>query len=223
MAADLIYAVTSDVDPALDPAFNHWYDGEHVVELLAVPGFTAARRFRAIEGAPRYLAVYDLAEIEVLESYAFQRIRPTHPDSTQACREMWSHVRNWNRAAYEQIAAGGEDGSGDGNRAGFLFLAGYRLDPAHDEEFGDWYAGEHLPLLVEIPGVVRTRCFRLHPKTDGHVLGEPPRCVVLCDLANAEVSRSAPWQRAQRSPWAARLQRRSKTPMRNLYQRIFPK
>jgi len=41
--------------------FNAWYDGVHLGDVTAVPGVTAARRFRAVtEGDWRYAAIYAL-------------------------------------------------------------------------------------------------------------------------------------------------------------------
>ena len=39
--------------------FNDWYTNTHVPEILSVPGFVRARRFKAVDG-DHYLAVYDI-------------------------------------------------------------------------------------------------------------------------------------------------------------------
>jgi hypothetical protein len=52
--------------PDFESEFNDWYDTDHVPERLAIPGFLAAKRYECIEGWPRYLAIYDLANPEVL-------------------------------------------------------------------------------------------------------------------------------------------------------------
>ncbi len=48
--------------PAFEDEFNAWYDTEHIPERVAVPGFETGIRFVCIDGAPKYLAVYDLAK-----------------------------------------------------------------------------------------------------------------------------------------------------------------
>jgi hypothetical protein len=56
--------------PAMDEEFNAWYDGEHLPERLAIPGFRSARRWVA-DVAPaegRYLATYELDSQAVLSS-----------------------------------------------------------------------------------------------------------------------------------------------------------
>ena len=50
----------TDIDPANEADFNRWYGEEHLDERMAIPGFISARRFTALEGGPKYLALYDL-------------------------------------------------------------------------------------------------------------------------------------------------------------------
>jgi hypothetical protein len=64
----------TDIDPASEADFNRWYEEEHLPERMAIPGFIRARRFRAIEGAPKYLALYDLESSEVLQTEPYLRI-----------------------------------------------------------------------------------------------------------------------------------------------------
>jgi hypothetical protein len=64
----------TDIDPALEDDFHRWYEEEHLTERMAIPGFLTARRFRAIEGAPKYLALYDLQSPDVLQSAPYRHI-----------------------------------------------------------------------------------------------------------------------------------------------------
>lgn len=64
----------TDVNPALEDEFNRWYEEEHLPERRAVPGFLSARRFRCIEGGPKYLALYDLESPAVLQSPPYLNI-----------------------------------------------------------------------------------------------------------------------------------------------------
>jgi hypothetical protein len=56
------------VDPEHETEFNEWYDTEHIPALAAVPGVLSARRFRAREASPRYVALYHLVTPEVQAS-----------------------------------------------------------------------------------------------------------------------------------------------------------
>ena len=56
--------------PEMAEEFNAWYDGEHLPERLAIPGFRSARRWVAdlAPGEGRYLATYELDAEAVLSS-----------------------------------------------------------------------------------------------------------------------------------------------------------
>ena len=58
-----VYVVQArPVTPEREREFNDWYDDTHIPELLAVPGFVSARRYRRVGdgGGPEYLAVYEI-------------------------------------------------------------------------------------------------------------------------------------------------------------------
>jgi hypothetical protein len=64
----------TDIDAAHEAEFHRWYEEEHLGERMAIPGFISARRFEAIEGSPKYLALYDLETPDVLQSTAYRHI-----------------------------------------------------------------------------------------------------------------------------------------------------
>ncbi|MEM9683825.1 MAG: hypothetical protein AAF942_11215 [Pseudomonadota bacterium] len=57
-----------------DDEFNAWYDTEHVPERAAITGFLSATRYVCRSGFPRYLALYDLEDVDVLQSDAYNEI-----------------------------------------------------------------------------------------------------------------------------------------------------
>lgn len=60
LSAKYLYVVRMDVDPEVEAQFNAWYNDEHVPALLEVPGVTGASRYAAIEGSPKYVAIYEM-------------------------------------------------------------------------------------------------------------------------------------------------------------------
>ena len=54
-------------EPAVETAFNAWYDTEHVPALARVSGVLSARRFRTATGAPKYVALYHLDSPAVVD------------------------------------------------------------------------------------------------------------------------------------------------------------
>ena len=57
-----------------DDEFNHWYENVHLNDILAVPGFVAARRFEAADaqmtGAPqhRYMTLYEIDTDDIAQA-----------------------------------------------------------------------------------------------------------------------------------------------------------
>jgi hypothetical protein len=70
-----LLVVWTDIAPECEADFNEWYDKEHIPQLLDVPGFQTGRRYRAIEGTPKDVAVYQLAEENVLKSDGLRAVR----------------------------------------------------------------------------------------------------------------------------------------------------
>ncbi|MGW1785642.1 hypothetical protein ACWCQQ_42160 [Streptomyces sp. NPDC002143] len=67
----LMIAQTTPVE-GRDAEFNAWYDGEHLKDVLATPGFVAAERFEVASGdAPfKYYAFYEVEADSVADIWA---------------------------------------------------------------------------------------------------------------------------------------------------------
>lgn len=76
--------VMNDIPAQHEEEFNRWQDEDHVPLRLSLPGFRAARRFRAVDGHPRYLALYELDDLAVLDSEAYRA--QSGPNDT-----AWTH------------------------------------------------------------------------------------------------------------------------------------
>lgn len=66
-----------EVDPAIEEEFNEWYNEEHMPLMDAVPGILSARRFRAVGGLPRYVAVYHLQSPDVYKERSWYEANQT--------------------------------------------------------------------------------------------------------------------------------------------------
>ncbi len=87
--------VLMDVDPDHEAEFNEWYDKEHLAEKQGSPGFISARRFVAVDGSPKYLAIYDLESPDAL-----QDPRYTSMPKTAWTNKMRPFFRNLQRGVY---------------------------------------------------------------------------------------------------------------------------
>ncbi|MBI2872516.1 MAG: hypothetical protein HYY00_04910 [Chloroflexi bacterium] len=94
-----LLVVTADVDPENEVEFNRWYNEEHVPERLTVPGFLGARRFVAVEGQPKYIAIYEMESPEVLRSEFYRKLRD---NPTEWTGRVLARART-NRVVYRQL------------------------------------------------------------------------------------------------------------------------
>lgn len=102
-------AIQSDVDPADETDYLHWLTREHVLERLAVPGFLAARVFRAQAGGRgRFLIFYRLRDAGVVDSAAYlARLNAPTPWSQRIMPKLKNFMRGGGAILQEQGGEGG--------------------------------------------------------------------------------------------------------------------
>lgn len=88
-----------DVEPEWEEEFNRWYDEEHFPDRVNCPGFLSGRRFVAIDGSPKYLAVYDLENPEVMQSEAYLKVSEQSPWT----KRIHEHLTTVQRNVYVEI------------------------------------------------------------------------------------------------------------------------
>lgn len=63
------FVVLSNPTEGREDEYNAWYDGDHLRDVLAVPGVTGARRSRLVQSREplphRYMAIYDIESDDV--------------------------------------------------------------------------------------------------------------------------------------------------------------
>lgn len=68
------FLVLTNPKPGQDAEYNRWYDEVHLGDVVDVPGFVAAQRFRIEDAADfsgyRYLSIYDIESDDPKEAFA---------------------------------------------------------------------------------------------------------------------------------------------------------
>ena len=133
-----------DIVPAQVAEHDEWHTREHFPERVAIPGFIRAQRWVAVEGAPRYLVIYEVDDLDVLSGVAY-RDRLDHP--TPWTRRMMPHFRGMTRGF---CTLDFRHGTGFGAAA-----AACRFAPAagHEAALREWLARGLMPNLVDRPGI----------------------------------------------------------------------
>lgn len=134
-----LLAVWNDIPSAAETRFNGWYRDEHLAERVGLPGFRRGRRYRALDGAPAYGALYECDEPEAMTSDAY---RARLDDPSPLTSEMLAQFVNMRRTVCRVEASGGRGVGGA--------LAALRpADEAAARRFAGGMAG-----LLGSPGIV---------------------------------------------------------------------
>ena len=97
-----IMAVMMQVDPEHEEEFNRWYDEEHLLERMEIPGYISARRFKLEEGEGmlNFLCIWELEDASPLQSEEYQRQRERMTDLHRRANEV---IKQRARGIYKQI------------------------------------------------------------------------------------------------------------------------
>jgi len=208
-----------DVVPEREDEFNEWYDREHINKLLTVPGFLSAGRYRALRGGPKYLAMYEMEEPEVLQTADFLDNVRYKPSSDRAKISPSAVGRNFILNGYRQIYPARINPADDHYPMASYLQMGRMDIPAHmEEEFNDWYNTVFIPDFLTVPGVIRARrylCVRGIPKY-----------LTVYEFENPNVPDSPEWAAARaKNPWTQRVRPHLRLDEGSpaVFERIFPK
>lgn len=210
----LFLVYTDLIDPKCEEEFNAWYNTEHLPELLKLPGFLDAARYVATRGGPKYLAVYELTNVQAVQSPEFNGRKRTPWENRMSPRVTG---KNRTRIVGRQIFPSTVENP-DCGMAPALQIGRMSVAEGAEAEWNEWYNTEYIPGYRTVPGVISARRYRV-------VEGERSFATVY-ELANDKVSESAEWsyQREHSSPRSPRM--RSLMTMAagspGVYRRIFP-
>jgi hypothetical protein len=85
-----ILAIFNNIAAGRDDDFNNWFQGEHLPERLAVPGFLYGRRHQALSGSSAYFNFYVTESTAVLASKAYlDRVNDPTPRSRIVMSEIF--------------------------------------------------------------------------------------------------------------------------------------
>jgi hypothetical protein len=190
-----LLAVWTDIPAHLEADFNRWYDEEHLAECAGIPGFLMARRSVALQSMPKYVALYDTIDAQVLWTNPYLTVLNNASASTQRIRPDF---QNFVRDEHELIQTLGTIPE---KASPYVLLVRMGISQEYEAEFNDWYNTDHVPALTSVPRGYGARHYRA-------TVGSPTY-LAMYELAHADVRTSEAWRTAADSPWTL--------PMRRLY------
>jgi hypothetical protein len=100
-----ILSVFHNCRPGREAEFEAWYQGEHLIERLAVPGFLFGRRCKGVAGTSGYFTFYLVETPEVLASKPYlQRLDNPTPMTQKMMSEVFVDM---NRTVCRRLARRG--------------------------------------------------------------------------------------------------------------------
>lgn len=188
-----LITVWLDVAADHEAELNAWYDGEHLPQFVALPGFTGGRRYRCDDAPLKYLAWYDTVDATVADSAPFRDCiaRPS-PASLRMRGRYGTQRELMNFTLMRDV------GTVPATDTPWLYIVHTDLPDDIVDEYNAWYDREHLPRLVTVPGVVRARRYTA-------VTASGPKYLTAYELADRDAFESPAGLQARKTPWTARM------------------
>lgn len=162
---------------------------------LALNGFERAGRYRVIDGDPKYLAIYELSDMAVLDTPEYRRIKDNPSERTA---RVLAGVRGFTRYICQEIY----DSGPTDREPTHLSVVAFPVPSEDAGALDDWYENEHVPRLLEAEDWLRVRRYRVRSGS-----GEWTD-LALHDLASADVMASPERAAARQGPKRDALARR---------------
>ena len=159
------------------------YDDACLLPRVRLPGVIAARRGAAVVGSAAGIVVYDVADVAGISAGPWEV-----PEQLPAGATVQSTV-------YRQLLSTVE-GYRPADTA-VLHAAFFEAEPAHHDEFNDWYDTEHVPAIVAVDGYENCRRFV--------AVEDSRKFLALYDVTTLQVAESETAAVATSSPWSDRI------------------
>jgi pimeloyl-ACP methyl ester carboxylesterase len=186
-----------------ETAFHEWYNTEHGPLRLRLPFITSGDRYKAIDGQkPEWSAIYDVSDLSMLEKRIYTRLREER--SAREKRVMGS-FESLDRKIYSLFSEHSKTPGYSGPAAVNTWVS--MIVKEEDlEAFDKWYEEEHVAMLSQIPGWLRTRRFRM---LVGGIKGMPPtgqvECLAVHDFEENNGLNGPEHQAAANTPWQVQI------------------
>lgn len=192
-----LMAFWADIDSDYETRFLEWHNCEHMPERVSVPGFREGRRYRDLDGSPRYLMMYFTENADVLGSDGYM-VRLNDP--TPWTRVSLGHFRNPSRNIYAVLA---DHGRTSLLEAPYLISIRFDIAPAAEGRIRSSLRNALLPGWAALRDVGRVRFYGIDAVVSGietaergiYEGGPSSQCfLLLAECARPDVVDTEDWQ-----------------------------
>ncbi|KAH7392223.1 hypothetical protein DE146DRAFT_581880, partial [Phaeosphaeria sp. MPI-PUGE-AT-0046c] len=151
--------------------FCDWYENIHIQQVLSLAGLPSAVRYEAIEPQPSrdtwsseapWLTVYEMSDIDYRTHPDFLALDGQSAPSQDLLHGIFKNAR-FDTRFYSEVQVYHNPSPPPSNPSpdSKTFMLSAALEPPSDttstSDFDKWYREEHLDVLAQAPGYVRTR------------------------------------------------------------------
>lgn len=149
--------------------FHHWYQDEHMPEVINRPGFVSARRYAALGEEPflppqnspaPQLVKYDIRTMDLEKTFSedsrlSQEARLADPPLVPTATVSFTYQK-----IGQQFKGAGPKLTGEGKLKTYEFYSLCGPTPGQEEEFNIWYDTIHIPEVIATPGFVSAQRYQ---------------------------------------------------------------
>ena len=162
MARHVQIVLSNPVEAAREAEFNDWYTNQHIPDLMTLPGFVRAQRFRLANsfrdprGGPTwtYMVYYELDTPDL--GTMLTDLVDAHSDGRITVSDVL-HNESLTALVFSPVAPF----YGEAGKRRQIFIALANPSDGREDDFNAWYNSQHVPDVVSIPGFKGAERFKL--------------------------------------------------------------
>jgi hypothetical protein len=179
--------------------YNKWYNEQHQLDVVSIPGFVSAQRFvkdnplyrYATIQLPQYLIVYKIVtdDLDKVFEEVSRRLQ-TGETRGSPYRDLKTEVDYVYRTFRPEITGvGGEpEGAKPGPKELYYHIVFTPFYEGREAEFNETYDKHHAPELAAIPGFISAQRMILARPANGNVLFPPTKYLALFKLQTSDLA-----------------------------------
>jgi hypothetical protein len=162
------------------------------------------------------LTVYELTAYDVADSPQFLALMDPQNTSDREKRIM-AQMESSQRLVCSHLKTAVAENAAS-LPAKYLFIVAFDIASDHLEEFHAWYDTEHLPMLIKVPGWIRSRRYKLESFRKLGAAEDPLQFIAVHEIDSLDALESGEFKEATSTPWRNRNVGKAKRKMVRVFE-----
>lgn len=217
-----IFFILLDIPTEHEADFNDVYDNDHLQHMLKTPGVRDCIRYR-LEWSDnsdmiRYLGIYHIDDPALPRSDAWKKQSafgrwPKDIRDKVTARRNGTYKQIFHTEAASYVSAPHKDAT----MSEFIYFLQQSVPAEIEPKFNALYGGDHIPLMMQAPGVQACTRYQLEYSDTGDV----PDYLAIYAIDNADRPRSPEWKaQTNKGAWPTEIRPHFTARRNGVYHRI---